>query len=198
MRSRRTPSVPVRRFPDGILLPLTLELPLRLFHGEEFFGRGAAAMAKGLKCFRGGPAAAHILGEQPGLLLVLLLPGGEFLLALPGGLLAVMPFKHPTHPIPPSWWRQAGDRWQGRMARQTSLRSQSHGPRAASVLASFWTYGGAKRRQLLRTAEQRPGRPTLHLAGHEGRRISLRIRRLGVRVPPSAPLFSQFIALSPY
>jgi hypothetical protein len=100
MRSRRTPSVPVRRFPDGLLLPLTLDLPLRLFHGEEFFGRGAAAMAKGLTCFCGGPAAAHILGGQPGLFLVLL-PGGGFLLVFPGGLLAVMPFKHPTHPPSP-------------------------------------------------------------------------------------------------
>jgi hypothetical protein len=90
----------VRRFPDGLLLPLTPDLPLRLFHGEEFFGWGAAAMAKGLKCFRGGPAAAHILGEQPGLFLVLLLPGGEFVLVLPGGLLVVMPFKHSAHPIP--------------------------------------------------------------------------------------------------
>jgi hypothetical protein len=103
MRSRRAPSVPVRRFPDGLLLPLTLDLPLRLFHGEEFFGRGAVAMAKGIKCFRGGPAAAHILGQQPGLFLflVLLPPGGEFLLVLPGGLLVVMPFKHPTHPHSP-------------------------------------------------------------------------------------------------
>jgi hypothetical protein len=128
MRSRRTPSVPVRRFPDGLLLPLTLDLPLRLFHGEEFFSWGAAAMAKGLKCFRRGPAAAHILGQQPGLFLVLL-PGGEFLLVLPGGLLAVMPFKHPTHPIPPSWWRQAGAagraEWPGK--RPSAHRSTGHG-----------------------------------------------------------------------
>ncbi len=63
--------------------------------------------------------------------------------------------------------------------------SRGRGAAGLTCAGLLWPHGEAKRRQLLRTAE--PGRSAQEPAGHERVRTSLRVRRLGVRVPPSAP-----------
>src|SRR5215469_4898100 len=55
------------------------------------------------------------------------------------------------------------------------------------MLASFWPHGDAQRCCLLRSGEQHSTRSAVVWAGSGHRRNTLRIRRLGVRVPPSAP-----------
>jgi hypothetical protein len=63
----------------------------------------------------------------------------------------------------------------------------SPAPGRKPALAAFWPHNGAQRRHLLRIAEQHHTSSLGVGAGSGCACIFLRIRRLGVRVPPSAP-----------